>query len=131
MSSRQWVCVSEASSIEPPAGGVAAVVVDGADVALPLITYKQFVDDAHPYKSLQSADSGSVEQLKAFNKCVGREKGEGGARVFRVGEGMKEGLTTDWGHPLERPRSSAQRSSRHSQVATGLAAAYAGRLTTS
>lgn len=55
---RQWVCVSEASSIAPPPAA-----------EQPLITYKQFVDDAHPYKSLQGADGGSIEQIKAYNKC--------------------------------------------------------------
>lgn len=55
-----WVCVSESSSIEPPASPV--------DVAGPLITYKQFVDDAHPYQSLQGDDKAAIDQIKAFNK---------------------------------------------------------------
>lgn len=55
----QWVCVSEASSIEPPA----------APEGRALVSYKQFVDDAHPYKSLAGA-AGSIEDVKAFNKCV-------------------------------------------------------------
>lgn len=69
----QWVCVSEASSIEPPTGGVASVALeDGKSVAVPLITYKQFVDDAYPYKSLErdAVADGSIEQIKAFNKYV-------------------------------------------------------------
>lgn len=70
VSSCQWVCVSDASSIEPPTGGVSSVAVDGKDVAVKLITYKQFVDDSHPYQSLQSTSGSTIEQIKAFNKCV-------------------------------------------------------------
>jgi hypothetical protein len=62
------VCVSEASSIEPPAGGVASVAVDGESVAVPLITYKQFVDDSHPYESLDASGGRTIEQIKALNK---------------------------------------------------------------
>lgn len=62
------MCVSEASSIEPPS--VSSVTVDGENVPVKLITYKQFVDESHPYKSLQGGADGSIEQIKAFNKCV-------------------------------------------------------------
>lgn len=72
------MCVSEASSIEPPTS-VSTVAVDGRDVPVKLITYKQFVDEAHPYKSLQGGVDGTIEQIKAFNKyavhvaCIERE----------------------------------------------------------
>lgn len=52
-----WICFSESSSIEPP-----------ADVSSPLITYKQFVDDAYPYQSLKGEDKAAIDQIKAFNK---------------------------------------------------------------
>ncbi|KAF1319687.1 hypothetical protein FI667_g12942, partial [Globisporangium splendens] len=70
----KWVCVSEASSIEPPAGGVASVAVDGESVAVPLITYKQFVDDSHPYESLNASGGRTIEQIKALNKAAKKQR---------------------------------------------------------
>lgn len=52
--SNEWVCVSTHSSIDPPSA------------TMPLITYKQFVDEALPYKTLKDGDS--IEQIKSFNK---------------------------------------------------------------
>jgi hypothetical protein len=63
--STEWVCYSDASSVDPPP------IVAKDDVPAPLITYKKFVDDALPYKSLKDATGGnSIEQIKAMNKSA-------------------------------------------------------------
>lgn len=49
---------------------MSTVAIDGENVPVTLITYKQFVDDSHPYKSLQGGADGSIEQIKAFNKYI-------------------------------------------------------------
>ncbi|KAG6608899.1 uncharacterized protein IUM83_12902 [Phytophthora cinnamomi] len=62
----EWVCVSTASSIDPPTTTTPNVAK--------LITYKQFVDDAHPYQSLASAAGGDVDHIKAVNKAAKKKR---------------------------------------------------------
>ncbi|RLN93876.1 hypothetical protein BBJ28_00016139, partial [Nothophytophthora sp. Chile5] len=61
----EWVCVSDASSIVPPS------VKTGQP---PLISYKQFVDDAHPYQSLATAAGSDIDQIKAVNKAAKKKR---------------------------------------------------------
>ncbi|KAF1790312.1 hypothetical protein GQ600_18223 [Phytophthora cactorum] len=61
----EWICVSGASSIEPP-----AAETNGHK----LITYKQFVDDAHPYQSLAAAQGRDIDQIKAVNKAAKKKR---------------------------------------------------------
>ncbi|GLD97756.1 hypothetical protein PINS_up006453 [Pythium insidiosum] len=71
----QWVCVSDRSSAEPPSPRTHDVEITGGRVeTVPLITYKQFVDDALPYKSLATAENGSLEAVKAFNKAAKKQR---------------------------------------------------------
>ncbi|KAJ0397046.1 hypothetical protein P43SY_010030 [Pythium insidiosum] len=71
----QWVCVSERSSAEPPRPRTCDVQVGEEQVkGVPLITYKQFVDEALPYKSLAAAEAGSLEAVKAFNKAAKKQR---------------------------------------------------------
>ncbi|KAG7387940.1 hypothetical protein PHYPSEUDO_013338 [Phytophthora pseudosyringae] len=62
----EWVCVSDVSSIEPP--------VDEATNGPNLISYKQFVDDAHPYQSLATAQGSDIDQIKAVNKAAKKRR---------------------------------------------------------
>ncbi|KAE8994297.1 hypothetical protein PR003_g21547 [Phytophthora rubi] len=62
----EWVCVSETSSIEPPSSGTQNVAK--------LITYKQFVDDAHPYQSLATAAGSDIDHIKAVNKAAKKKR---------------------------------------------------------
>ncbi|EGZ23058.1 hypothetical protein PHYSODRAFT_310646 [Phytophthora sojae] len=62
----EWVCVSDASSIEPPSA-------DAHNVAK-LITYKQFVDDAHPYQCLATAAGSDIDHIKAVNKAAKKKR---------------------------------------------------------
>lgn len=59
----EWLCVSSASSIEPPA----------AKEGQTLISYKQFVDDAHPYVSLATA-AGDIDEIKKLNKAAKKKR---------------------------------------------------------
>ncbi|KAG3203727.1 hypothetical protein PC128_g2448 [Phytophthora cactorum] len=61
----EWICVSGTSSIEPP-----AAETNGHK----LITYKQFVDDAHPYQSLAAAQGRDIDQIKAVNKAAKKKR---------------------------------------------------------
>ncbi|KAE8910178.1 hypothetical protein PF005_g18802 [Phytophthora fragariae] len=62
----EWVCVSDASSIEPPSSDIKNVAK--------LITYKQFVDDAHPYQSLATAAGSDIDHIKAVNKAAKKKR---------------------------------------------------------
>ncbi|KAL4159398.1 hypothetical protein PRNP1_005158 [Phytophthora ramorum] len=62
----EWICVSDASSIEPP--------ITATDQSNELISYKQFVDDAHPYQSLATAQGSNIDQVKAVNKAAKKKR---------------------------------------------------------
>ncbi|KAL4174898.1 hypothetical protein KRP22_006827 [Phytophthora ramorum] len=62
----EWICVSDASSIEPP--------IAATDKSNELISYKQFVDDAHPYQSLATAQGSNIDQVKAVNKTAKKKR---------------------------------------------------------
>ncbi|CAH0479614.1 unnamed protein product [Peronospora belbahrii] len=62
----EWICVSDTSSIGPPA-------ID--TTTLPLITYKKFVDDVYPYQHLATNAPGSdIDRIKAVNQAVKRKR---------------------------------------------------------
>ncbi|KAK1938888.1 hypothetical protein P3T76_008963 [Phytophthora citrophthora] len=61
----EWVCVSDASSIDPP---------KAQSNGPKLISYKQFVDDAHPYQSLTTAQASNIDQVKAVNKAAKKKR---------------------------------------------------------
>jgi hypothetical protein len=61
-----WVCVSEASSITPP--------TMATPNAAKLISYKQFVDDNHPYQSLASVSGSDIDHIKAVNKAAKKKR---------------------------------------------------------
>ncbi|GMF67523.1 unnamed protein product [Phytophthora fragariaefolia] len=59
----EWRCVSSAASVAPPA--------ETPDAAA-LVTYKQFVDDAHPFQSV--AAGGDVDAVKAANRAAKKRR---------------------------------------------------------
>ncbi|OWZ02644.1 hypothetical protein PHMEG_00025758 [Phytophthora megakarya] len=61
----EWVCVSDASTINPP---------EAATDTPQLISYKQFVDETHPYQSLATAKDSDIDQIKAVNKAAKKKR---------------------------------------------------------
>lgn len=61
----EWICVSKACTINPP---------ELKSNKNHLITYKQFVDDAHPYQSIGSLANSDVDQIQATNRIVKKQR---------------------------------------------------------
>ena len=58
----EWVCVSDTSSIEPP--------VSMNTNGLSLLSYKKYVDNAHPYYNLVTAKDRDIDQINTMNKIA-------------------------------------------------------------
>ena len=62
----EWVCVSDTSSIEPP--------VNMNSNGLSLLSYKKYVDNAHPYYNLATAKDKDIDQINTMNKIAKQKR---------------------------------------------------------
>ena len=62
----EWVCVSDTSPIGPP--------VSMNTNGLSLLSYKKYVDNAHPYYNLATAKDRDIDQINTMNKIAKQKR---------------------------------------------------------